>query len=124
LQNIIQLIGQENLPYDQQLIIFTANIIKQAYLIQSAYDSIDRYTTPQKTLKLIKLILGFHERAKKIINFVPLSKIRELNVLNEIIRAKTTISNENVNQIQDLFNKMNTEFDVLIENYKGFRSGT
>lgn len=118
LQNIIQLIGQENLPNDQQLIIFTANLIKQAFLIQSAYDPIDRYTDPKKLLKLIKLILRFHERSKKIIDFVPILRIREFKVLNDIIRAKTTIPNNDLNQLEELVNKMNLEFDLLTENYK------
>jgi hypothetical protein len=74
-------------------------------------------------LKLIKLILAFHERAKKIANFVPIFKIRELNILTEINRAKYTIKNNDLNAIDELSKKMNLEFDVLIESYKGVKSG-
>lgn len=122
LQNIIQLIGQENLPNEQQLIIFTASLIKQAFLIQSAYDPIDRYTSPQKLLKLIKLILNFHEKSRKIINLAPISRIREIKALNDIVRAKTMIPNNNLSLIDDLENKMNLEFDLIRENYKNIGS--
>ena len=41
LQNMMQLVGEENLPEDQQLDIFIADLIKEGFLIQNAFDDID-----------------------------------------------------------------------------------
>jgi V/A-type H+/Na+-transporting ATPase subunit A len=67
LLKIVKLIGPDALPDSERLYLEVARIIKLGFLQQGAYDEIDTYSTPDKQLKILKIILRFFERAAEII---------------------------------------------------------
>jgi V/A-type H+-transporting ATPase subunit A len=123
-QNIVQLVGKENLPNEQQLVLFIAELIKQVFLIQSAFDDIDRYCSPVKTLKLIKIILLFYDKSLEMIKInVPLYKIEEMTILTDISRARLSIRNEDVNVLEELRAELLKEFASLYQEYRSSQPG-
>ena len=62
LQKIVKLIGPDALPDSERLYLETARIIKLGFLQQGAYDDIDTYSTPEKQLMMLRLILKFFNR--------------------------------------------------------------
>ena len=48
LEQIVRLIGPDALPDDQRLILVAAEMIKNGFLQQSAFDEIDMYCVPEK----------------------------------------------------------------------------
>jgi len=114
LKNITQLIGEENLPEHQQLIIFIANIIKESFLIQNAFDEVDNYTSPKKLLAHIKIILMLYQEAKNLIsqNFI-IDDIKDFEVIDDIMRIGQNIPNDDYERIGILKNQLLREIDSL-----------
>ncbi|MHA1109719.1 MAG: V-type ATP synthase subunit A [Promethearchaeota archaeon] len=119
LQNIVQLVGKENLPIEQQLTLFVADLIKRVYLIQNAFDPVDRYSSPQKSLKLINLILDFYSRSKDIVNrSIPLFEVENLPIVTKISRARLTIKNEEIGEFDVLNKELEDQTTALIDRYE------
>ncbi|MHA1932120.1 MAG: V-type ATP synthase subunit A [Promethearchaeota archaeon] len=68
LKHVIQLIGEKNLPEESQLTLFIANLVKNGFLIQSAFDIIDNFTDVKKLLSMVKLILLIYKEGKELLN--------------------------------------------------------
>ncbi|MFX0186971.1 MAG: V-type ATP synthase subunit A [Candidatus Hodarchaeota archaeon] len=114
LKNVVQLIGEENLPESQQLDLFIAKIIKNGFLIQNAFDTIDNYTNIQKLLGLIKIILLLYHQGKDLLKqgFI-VEDIKDLEILNDILRISHTIPNNNFTNIVKVRNKLLNEIETL-----------
>ena len=68
----------------------TAEMIKNGFLQQNAFDEIDMFCVPDKQVRILKLIMDFYARALAIIQLgAPLLKIRELSCQEKIVRAKS-----------------------------------
>src|SRR5688572_23214357 len=63
LQEIVQLVGSDALPAEQQITLETSRLILEIYLQQNAYDKVDAYSSLQKDYKLWKAILRFGQLA-------------------------------------------------------------
>jgi V/A-type H+-transporting ATPase subunit A len=114
LKNIKQLIGEENLPEDQQLDLFVADMIKEGFLIQNAFDEIDNFTRVKKLLGLIKIILLFHEKAKNLLQEgLIIEELKELDLIDEILRIKNTIPNDEFSKIEDIKDNLIERLDNL-----------
>ncbi len=63
LSQIVKLVGPDALPDEQRLILETARLLREGFLQQNAMDAVDAYSTIQKQIRMLELILHFHERA-------------------------------------------------------------
>ncbi len=114
LKYITQLIGEENLPEDNQLIIFTAKLIKNGFLIQSAFDDIDNYTNIKKLLGSIKLILLVYKESTELIKEGFYTEdIKELKVMDEILRINRTVPNKDFDKLEDIKNRLLNQIEEL-----------
>jgi len=119
LSQIVKLIGPDALPDNQRLILTTAEMIKNGFLQQNAYDDIDMFCVPDKQVRILKLIMDFYARALEIIQLgAPLLKIRELASQERIVRAKSSIANDELSKLGDLESQMTAELDELERSYK------
>lgn len=114
LKNITQLIGEENLPEDQQLMLFVAQLIRNGFLIQNAFDQIDNYTDVNKLMGQIKLILLFYSESLSLLKQGALIEdIKDLEVIQDILRIRNTVKNDEFDKIIDLKKKLLTEIESL-----------
>jgi V/A-type H+-transporting ATPase subunit A len=114
LKNIVKLVGPEALPDRQRLVLEIAKIIKVAFLQQNALDPIDTYCSPIKQFKMLKIIISFHQLSERIVNRgMPVFKVTQLPVLQEIMRMKITIPNDRVDLLDELYNKVQSQFSDL-----------
>jgi V/A-type H+-transporting ATPase subunit A len=119
LQNIVQLVGKENLPINQQLTLYLAELIKSTYLIQNAFDTVDRFTSPEKSLKLLNLILHFYHQSLEIVDRgIPLFEVENLPVVNKISRARLSIKNSEIDKFDELDEELIKEATELIDRYE------
>ena len=63
LQEIVQLVGKDALPDDQQLTLEVARYLREAYLQQNAFHPVDTYCPPEKTYLILTTIETFHDEA-------------------------------------------------------------
>ncbi len=114
LQRIIKLIGEDALPDIQRLTLESARLLKDSFLQQNAFDEVDTYAVPIKQFLMLKIIMHFYEKAKEILKtHMPIYRIFELPVLNEIYRMKENIKNYEKEPFQILIERINQEIEEL-----------
>jgi len=63
LQEIVQLVGSDALPEEQQITIEVARMIREVFLQQNAYDAVDTYCDMTKQYEMMKAIKKFSDLA-------------------------------------------------------------
>jgi V/A-type H+-transporting ATPase subunit A len=119
LSQIVKLIGPDALPDNQRLVLLAAEMMKNGFLQQNAYDDIDMFCVPEKQVRILKLVMDFYTRALAIIQLgAPLPKIRELSCIEKIVRAKSVIRNEDLAPLTEIETLLGTEMDELERSYR------
>ncbi|MFX1322842.1 MAG: V-type ATP synthase subunit A [Promethearchaeota archaeon] len=122
LKNITQLIGEENLPEDQQLILFISKLIKEAFLIQNAFDKIDSYISTTKLLGQIKIILLLYKEAKELMDKgIIIEEIKDLKIINDILRISNSIPNDDFIKIEEIKKRLLEEINSLKTTFHSLR---
>ena len=67
LQEIVQLVGSDALPIDQQLTLEVARMIREFFLQQNAFHDVDTFSDLKLQYDMAKAILNFQEEGKKAI---------------------------------------------------------
>jgi V/A-type H+-transporting ATPase subunit A len=95
LQEIVQLVGKDALPEDQQLTLEVARYIKEAWLQQNALHDVDRYCPPEKTYRILGAIKTFNDEAFDALDAgVPVDEITDIDALPRLNRIGTTPDDE------------------------------
>ncbi len=119
LQQIVRLIGADALPESDRLILTVAEMIKNGFLQQNAFDNIDQYSVPEKQIQILMLIMNFYELALKTIKAgCPLLKIIEVPVRNEIVRAKSVVANGDADALTTIHNHLEEQMGELERLYR------
>ncbi len=112
LMEIVKLIGSDVLPDSQKLVIEIARVIRLGFLQQDALNPVDTYATIEKQYKMMKIILHLYHKCKKIVaKQIPLSQVLALGIFDNIIRMKTTVTNDNIEE----YDKYTAEIDGILE---------
>jgi V/A-type H+-transporting ATPase subunit A len=89
LQEIVQLVGSDALPDDQQLTLEIARMIREYFLQQNAYHEVDTYCPMENQYKLLKSILQWGEQATIALESgVPINDIVTLESKDELAKVK------------------------------------
>jgi len=103
LQEIVQLVGQDALPADQQLTLEVARYIREAYLQQNALHDVDTYCEPAKTYRMMQAIKAFNDEAFDALDAgVPVDEITDVDAAPRLNRIGTTAEYEAfIEEIED-----------------------
>jgi len=119
LSQIVKLVGPDALPYAERMILETARLIREGILQQNATDTVDAYSSIEKQIRLLELVLYFHDRGMNVIKRgAPISVIHELPVVDTIIRAKSSVTNEEVNKLDDIQKQVDEQMSRLDAEYR------
>jgi len=95
LQEIVQLVGKDALPEDQQLTLEVARYLREAYLQQNALHDVDRYSPPEKTYRILQGIKTFNDEAFEALDAgVPIDEIQSIDATPRLNRVGTTPDDE------------------------------
>ncbi|PSP68220.1 V-type ATP synthase subunit A [Halobacteriales archaeon QH_8_67_27] len=95
LQEVVQLVGKDALPEDQQLTLEVARFIKEAWLQQNALHDVDRYCPPEKTYRILGAIQTFDDEATDALDAgVPIGEITGIDAVPRLNRIGTTPDDE------------------------------
>jgi len=118
LSQIVKLVGADALPDEQRLVLETSRILREGFLQQNALDEVDTYASLQKQIRMLDLILYFHERAIRIIKKgAVIMLIHELPVVTDLIRMKETITNNQMDKFDGLRSVLDRQMDELEKSY-------
>jgi V/A-type H+/Na+-transporting ATPase subunit A len=119
LSQIVKLVGPDALPDEQRLILETARLLREGFLQQNAMDEVDAFSTVQKQIKMLDLILFFYQRALRIVKRgAPISVIHGLPVVDTIIRMKTQVPNDSLSKLDEIRTAIDDQMDNLEMEYK------
>lgn len=89
LQEIVQLVGSDALPEDQQLTLEIARMIREYFLQQNAYHEVDTYCPMANQYKLLKALLQWGEWATIALESgIPVTDIIALESKDELAKVK------------------------------------
>ena len=87
LQEIVQLVGKDALPEDQQLTLEVARYLREAWLQQDAFHDVDTYCEPAKTSGIVSAIKTFNDEAFDALDAgVPVEEITSIEALPRLNR--------------------------------------
>ncbi|MBW2543865.1 MAG: V-type ATP synthase subunit A [Deltaproteobacteria bacterium] len=89
LEEIVRLVGPEALPEDDKLVLLAARMIREDFLMQSAYHPVDTYTEPKRAHMMLSTIMKFYSLAEEATELGTLvSEISSSKILPLISRMK------------------------------------
>ncbi|QSG04819.1 ATP synthase subunit A [Halapricum desulfuricans] len=103
LQEIVQLVGKDALPEDQQLTLEVARYLREAWLQQNAFHDVDTYCEPEKTYRILEAIKTFNDEAFDALDAgVPVEEITDIESLPRLNRIGVQEDyNEFVDELED-----------------------
>lgn len=111
LKEIVRLLGPEALPDEEKLILELARMIKIGILQQNSFDNVDTYCSPEKQLKLVRLMIKFYKESQKALREgITLTDIRALPMITTLLKAKFEIPDDQVSKLDTLDNRLSEEF--------------
>jgi V/A-type H+-transporting ATPase subunit A len=118
LQQIVKLVGPDVLPNTQRLILFVCELLKDGFLTQSAFDDKDMYCAPQRQVALLRMMLALHRRGDALIHAgAPLAKLQSLPCVPVLMRAKSSIGNDEEDRLVELERQLDRELAELEKAY-------
>ena len=114
LQQIVRLIGPDALPDSERLVLKVAEMIKNGFLQQNAYDDVDKYCSTDKQIAILDLMMSYFKRAQACVKAgAPLSQVVALPVCDEIVRIKMIYKNEEMDKINDVHNHLESQISEV-----------
>ncbi|MFB6071331.1 MAG: ATP synthase subunit A, partial [Halobacterium sp.] len=87
LEEIVQLVGKDALPEDQQLTLEVARYIREAWLQQNALHEVDTNCEPEKTYEMLTAIKTFNDEAFDALEAgVPVEEIQDVDAAPRLNR--------------------------------------
>jgi len=115
LEEIVRLVGLDALSSDNRLVMETAKSIREDFLHQNAFHEIDTYTSFEKMVKMIDVIIHFHDCAMDALQHnVSIMEITILPIREDIARMKF-IHEDETEKIDVLKKQISTAFQKLKE---------
>jgi V/A-type H+/Na+-transporting ATPase subunit A len=119
LKEIVRLLGPEALPDEEKLVLEVARMIKIGILQQNSFDKVDTYCSPEKQLKMVRLMVDFFKQSQKVLKEgTSLVDIRAMPIITSLLKAKFEIPDEQVSKFDGLSKDMTEQFRKLIETDK------
>ena len=95
LEEIVRLVGVDALSSDDRLVLEAARAIREDYLHQNAYHDVDTFTSLEKQVGMLKLIMQFYYLGKQALKQgAKITELFDLPVRERIGRAKYIPENE------------------------------
>ncbi len=114
LQQVVKLVGPDALPDSQRFVLEVCSLFKNAFLQQNAFDKIDMYSTLEKQVKMLHIILTFWRKGSEAIKRgVTLLKLRKMKVYADIARMKFTVPNEDLSELDKILARLERSIDQL-----------
>lgn len=118
LERIVNLVGPEALSSAQRWILESSTLIREAVLQQSALDTVDSYCSVHKQFGLLELMLRYHDDGVELIDLgVPVEQLIELPFSAELTRLKSSVSNDDLQPLEQLADKIRKTLDVMRAEY-------
>jgi V/A-type H+-transporting ATPase subunit A len=119
LSQIVKLVGPDALPYAERMVLETSRLLREGILQQNATDPVDAYSPVEKQIRMLELVLYFHERGMNIIRRgAPINLIHDLPVVDQLIRMKSNIANDQLEKFDEVQAAIDEQMSRLDAEYR------
>jgi len=119
LSQIVKLVGPDALPFAERMVLETSRLLREGILQQNATDPVDAYSPIEKQIRMLELVLYFHERGMNIIKRgAPINLIHDLPVVDMLIRMKSNVSNDDLGKFEDIQKAIDEQMSQLDAEYR------
>ena len=114
LQQIVRLVGEESLPDRERMVLEGAWVLRNAFLQQNAFDHIDRYSTPEKQLRMLRVLFHYIDRGMAIVEQkIPIYRVKELPARTDLMRMRFEIPDSALERFDALTQAITDQMDAL-----------
>jgi V/A-type H+-transporting ATPase subunit A len=114
LERVVKLVGADVLPDSQRLLLEVANIFKNAFLQQNAYDEVDAFCVAEKQYRMLRIIVTFYRLASEAIKKgATLVGLKKLTVMRDIMQMKYEYPNDQAEKLDDLQKRLEESIHEL-----------
>ena len=107
LEEIVRLVGPEALPEGDKLVLLVTRMIREDFLMQSAYHEVDTYCVPAKAQLMLRTIIRFYELAQKMLDSgISVAEVRSSPIVPRISRMKDIPNDAIEPRIKELWSDM------------------
>jgi V/A-type H+-transporting ATPase subunit A len=116
IEETARIIGEKALPDEQRLVLLMAEMLREGFLVQSAFHEVDRYCSPEKQAALLEIYVDFYDVVAPLVRKgIPIEQIRDLDVQREMMRLK---ERQGLEPIKEARVQMKNEADELAIQYE------
>jgi V/A-type H+-transporting ATPase subunit A len=116
LERMARIIGKDALPVRQQLTLFCAGLVNDAFLRQSAFSANDRVCAPGRQAAMMRLLEQFFDLAEKAVAAgVAPADIAQMACVRPVQRAGEDIADTELARFDELHKRIEGEFAALTD---------
>jgi V/A-type H+-transporting ATPase subunit A len=111
-----RIIGEKALPDEQRLVLLLAEMLREGFLVQSAFHEVDTYCEAEKQTALLKVLIEFYNKVDPLVKAgVPIEMVRNMDIVTELMRLKERAG---VEPIEEARKAILAQRDVIAEEYE------
>lgn len=116
LQRIVKLLGSEALPEDQKLTLFIADLIREFFLQQNAFDEVDMYTSPEKQIEMARALSALNQWWQRCFEEkgIPVRLLKEQEVVRELLSSRLGVPNSQLEWFSEWHVRMEAQYESLL----------
>jgi V/A-type H+/Na+-transporting ATPase subunit A len=115
LEQVAALVGEEALPDEERIALEGARLVREAFLQQDAFDPVDRFSSPMKTVSMLRLVIQWLTRARDAVRRrIPVYRIRSLPTRGILLRMRFEIAGEEGEAFEQRRRQIDASFDQLL----------
>src|SRR5690625_3749887 len=113
LEEIVRLVGLDALSNEDKTKLLVAQMIREDYLHQNAFDDIDTYSSTNKQYYMMRIILDWYEKAINVLNNnASYELVENSHSRHSISRFKYVIEEDVKKEYEKILNEINKEFNL------------
>lgn len=110
LEEIVKMVGMDALSPTDRLKMEAARSIREDFLHQNSFHEVDTYTSLNKQLLMMKLVLAYYEKAKKALeDGASIQELLKMPIREKIGRFKYTLDNNINSEYQAIMAELDKE---------------
>lgn len=119
LDEIVKLVGVDALSPSDRLTLEVARSLREDFLQQDAFGTVDAFTALDKQYELMKLVFSFEDKARRAVSAgADIQAIADLPVREKIGRAKSMETADYKKSFREIDEEISKELNALLANKK------
>jgi V/A-type H+-transporting ATPase subunit A len=120
LERMARIIGKDALPVRQQMTLFCADLVNDAFLRQSAFSEVDRVCSPARQATMMRLLAKIVDQAEAAVDAgVHPDDLRALPSLRALVRMGEEIGDDELARFHDLEARLDRELAAVVHAKEG-----